>query len=215
MPWGLKIDDKICFSTVTLNDYPDHSAVLGRIGSSFSLIESLVGSVYGILKHQAPEQALAELKKMRGNADRVWEVQKHLQETPPSVWSAETASAMDRVLDFAQRRNKIAHGIWGAVEEEKDVLYHIPVKKLIMFIAPMFARASEGRPTEGVDDLKTQMSRYTLYELSALEKEAEELVVELFTCFSEIGKAAAVAAGWEQIVDRETGEPGFCSPATD
>jgi len=130
LPWGLSLGE-VDFTSEILNEYPEHAAVVGRIVTSFSLIEGVVGAIYGLVKHEAIEDALKGLKKMRGNRDRVVAVQKALEHSPPSAHAAETALMLDKVLKYAERRNKIAHGLWGRKTGEPDTLYHLPVKKVI------------------------------------------------------------------------------------
>lgn len=211
MPWGLRLDD-VEFTTETLDEHPEHAAVVGRIVTSFSLIEGIVGAVYGFVKHEAIEDALKELKRMRGNRERVAAIQKTLEQNPSSAHAMKTTLMLERVLKYAEQRNKVAHGLWGRKTSKPDVLYHLPLKKVILFAAPLIANGTAGKPVKGVKMLAAAISHYTLADLQAVEEEGKETLAEVFDCFNMIGKAAAIADGWEQATDSETGEDILRTP---
>lgn len=213
MPWVFSIDE-IEFTPETLDHFPDHAAEIAKIVTSFSLIESVAGAIYGVLKNTTIEAALAELAKLTMNQRRVQAIIKLIKDTPGTVHAAETLRVLDRVLNYAVERNKIAHGMWGAVAGDAENLHHVQVKKAIPFFAALVANGSAGQPMKGVDEFQSCISTYSLADLKALAKTGKALLKDVSGCYNAIGKAAAIADGWMETTNPETGEPMLRTPPT-
>ncbi len=207
MPIGFKLDN-IEFSTSGLQNIPRHAALLGEIVTSFSLIEGVVGVIYGMLKHQQIEQSIEELKQLPSNHARVQAVRKLIAQS--SVLSRDSSSddLMKQVLGYAERRNKVAHGLWGATPSDSDVAYRLPLKPWISTIARIVSTSTSGTFLENIDRLKDEMESYGVAELADLKQEGEALLTKVFALFNSLAMANAKADKWVESTTQPIGRAG-------
>lgn len=104
MPVGFQMDG-INFTSDGLKDFPTHAAVLGEVVAAFSLIEGVVGGIYGMLRHQTIEQGIDELQALSTNAKRVQAVRQAI--AGHSLLSADPKhdELMKQVLSTQQDRS--------------------------------------------------------------------------------------------------------------
>lgn len=195
MPYGFEIDE-IAFSPDSLSSHTAHASVLGRIVSSFSLIEGVIGGIYGLLKHKDIDEALEELKQLSSNSKRVQAVREAIRLEPQHPMAAKLEDLMKRALSYAEQRNKIAHGLWGTKAGSIDIVHRIPVKKWIVFLAPLISKGTSGTATQSADALASTIEEYSLNDLISLEDDGNLLLKEVMTAFIELGRSAATTDGW-------------------
>ena len=95
---------------------------------------------------------------------------------------ADIDALMVRVLSYAEKRNKIAHGIWGVDPNETDAIFRIPVKKWIVFLASLIPnRADAG---DIIDELNEHVEEYQISDLVALENQGVELMKDVVLAFT-------------------------------
>ena len=186
MQIGFEIDS-VKFSLTSLDDLPSHATALARIFTSFSLIEGAVGGVYGLLKHQEYNSAVEELKALGTNVKRVAAVRKIIKERLPVGERAVLDDVMRRVLLHAEKRNKVAHGIWGT-HPNNDTLYRLPVRQWITFLASMIPNA--GDAGDIIDDLNEHMEEWSMEDFINLEREGADLLRDILMIFNYHGLEA-------------------------
>lgn len=207
MPVGFKLDD-IEFSTNGLEKIPKHAALIGEIVTSFSLIEGVVGGIYGMLKHQQIEQATEELKQLSSNHARVQAVRKLIAQSSLLSKDSSSDDLMKQVLGYAERRNKIAHGLWGAIPTDDGVAYRLPLKPWISTIAGIVSAGTSGTFLENIDRLKDEMESYGVAELADLKKDGEALLTRVFALFNSLAIANAKADQWVESTPQPISQAG-------
>jgi hypothetical protein len=133
MPIGVKVDG-IAFSELALVDRPVHAAVLGRIFTSWSLIESSITALLGLMMHDDHRAALAILETFKNNSSRVEAVRRIGKEVLDASLLHDFDELMRDVLSYAKERNAIAHGLWGSCEDKLEIVYRMPMAALSRFI---------------------------------------------------------------------------------
>ena len=133
MAAGIEIDG-IAFSEQSLVDRPAHAAVLGRIFTSWSLIESTVTSLLGLMMHDDHRAALAILGSFRSNSSRVEVVRRIGKEVLDAPLRHDFDELMKDVLAYAIERNAIAHGLWGSDKDQPDLVYRMPIETFSKFV---------------------------------------------------------------------------------
>ncbi|WP_430231793.1 hypothetical protein [Paraburkholderia tropica] len=129
MPAGIKIDG-ISFSELALVDRPEHAAVLGRIFTSWSLIESSITALLGLMMHGDHRTALAVLESFKSNHSRVQAVRKIGNQVLDVTLRDDFDALMKDVLSYAQERNAIAHSLWGSHKDQPEIVYRMPMTAL-------------------------------------------------------------------------------------
>lgn len=195
MPIGFELDG-IAFTPDTMAGRPEHAGLLGQVVTSFSLIEGVIGGVYGLIRHQEIEAALEELKGLSTNARRVQAVRQAIAAHP--ILSADPAIdlLMKSVLSYAEKRNKIAHGLWGSHPERPDIVYRLPVKKWINFAASLVAAQTSGASIAQIDALSDLIEAYSVTDLQAIQSEGEQLLEPAFRLFNRLAMDAARIDEW-------------------
>ena len=188
--------DNIEFSPDTLRKLPNHSALLGQIVTSFSLIEGVVGGIYGMLRHQDIEAAVQHLKDLRTNAMRVHAVKKEIENDATLSLVPANAELMDAILRYAEKRNKVAHGIWGYDADKPDMAFRLPVKKWINFVAKIVASGTAGNSDEQIDELKSELEEYSLDMLQSLKTEGTAILQAVLELFNSLAMKAARSDDW-------------------
>lgn len=190
------------FSPDALAGHPGHAASLGRIVSSFSLIEGALGGIYGILPNKSSYDALDELKKLPTNVVRVRAVKAQIAKSSPLATDTNLTSLMDRILSFAERRNKVTHGVWGVGcgvwgvwRSDADRGYRIPVKKWLVFVAQVAPSSMNGVIENDIDVLRTYVEEYDLGVLMALKAEASALCEDTLEAFTKLAMFSAMSGG--------------------
>jgi len=197
MTIGFMMDD-IYFSADGLQHLPSHAALIGEIITSFSLIEGVVGGIYGMLRHQEIDQALDDLNKLSSNHARVQAVRKLIGDHAELSKDAGNDALMKRVLDYAELRNKVAHGVWGALRTDDKVAYRLPLKRWISTVAVIISAGTSGTFMDKIDALKAEMESYDLSALVNLKSEGEKLLADVFFLFNKVAKENAKADFWQE-----------------
>lgn len=192
MPIGFQLED-IEFSSNGLQKIPKHAALIGEIVTSFSLIEGVVGGIYGMLKHQQVDEAFEELKQLPSNHARVQAVRKLIAQHPGLSRDPGNDDLMKAVLSYAERRNKIAHGLWGVTTSDSGVAYRLPLKPWINTMAGFVSARSSGALLKNLDRIKEEMQSYGLPALIELKREGEALLTKVFALFNSLAVANARA----------------------
>ncbi|WP_373981674.1 hypothetical protein LN047_10180 [Achromobacter sp. JD417] len=179
MPVGIEIDG-IAFSELALVDRPIHAAVLGRIFTSWSLIESSITALLGLMMHDDHRAALAILETFKNNSSRVEAVRRVGKEVLDASLRQDFDELMKDVLSYARERNAIAHGLWGSRKSEYEVVYRMPVSALATFIveAPHKTDHDTGAL---LDSFKEQIRMLTVDDLERIEQKGRDLLRRLMS----------------------------------
>lgn len=183
----------IQFSDTALIARPEHAAVLGRIFTSWSLIESLVAAELGVVMGGDHRAALAVINAYGSNHQRVEAVKSIaralLDETPYN----EFAALMGRVKSYASQRNQVAHGLWGVKSSAPDSVFRLPMKAHYGFIVGALAMAHAGDIDAKVNSLASEIEERTIDDLRSLEIEGRNLHEALMRDYLARSQAAALA----------------------
>lgn len=190
MPAGVEIDG-ISFTELALLDRPDHAAVLGRIFTSWSLIEASIAGLLGLMMHADQRAALAILSTFRTNSSRVQAVRKVGKEMLDATMQADFDALMKEVLAYAEERNAIAHNLWGVKDDELEVVYRMPMTTLSDFVV-----AAPHQMTIDADNIvasfKSQMTSFTVLDLEQLEKRGRDVLKRVMTETTQISYTRAL-----------------------
>ncbi len=190
MPAGVEIDG-ISFTELALLERPDHAAVLGRIFTSWSLIEASIAGLLGLMMHADQRAALAILSTFRTNSSRVQAVRKVGKEMLDATMQADFDALMKEVLAYAEERNAIAHNLWGVKDDELEVVYRMPMTTLSDFVV-----AAPHQMTIDADNIvasfKSQMTSFTVLDLEQLEKRGRDVLKRVMTETTQIGYTRAL-----------------------
>ncbi|WP_186059124.1 hypothetical protein [Burkholderia gladioli] len=129
MPSGIEVDG-ISFNELALVNRPEHAAVLGRIFTSWSLIESSITALLGLMMHGDHRAALAVLDSFNSNNSRVQAVKRIGKEVLDASVREDFDALMNEVLSYARERNAIAHSLWGSHEDKPELVYRMPMAAL-------------------------------------------------------------------------------------
>lgn len=203
MGFGMRFDpglaSEIKFADDSLQSLPRHSALIAQIVSGFSLIEGVIGGIYGALRHKEIDEALDELDNLSTNHRRVQACRKEIAANPLLASNPAHDWLMLRVLDYAERRNKVAHGLWGVGTSNSRNAYWLPSKRWASYLAAQLKYGIEGTYLEEAEKIRKMTEVYTLEDLSSLKAEGDGLLEEVFKLYSSLGVANAVADGWDVI----------------
>ena len=177
MAVGIDIDG-ISFTEQALLHRPDHAAVLGRIFTSWSLIETTVAGLLGLMMHADHRAALAILGTFKTNSSRVNAVKKvgRVMLEPPL--QSKFDALMKAVLAYAEERNAIAHNLWGVKADEPDVVYRMPMSA----ISDLLVEAPHKVPfnaEETVASFTKQMTPFTVQDLEAIEQRGRNILTRI------------------------------------
>ncbi|WP_434112068.1 hypothetical protein [Paraburkholderia caffeinilytica] len=185
MPIGIKIEG-IAFSELALVDRPAHAAILGRIFTSWSLIESSITGLLGLMMHDDHRAALAILETFKNNSSRVQAVRRIGKEVLDVSLRHDFDELMKDVLSYAEERNAIAHGLWGSCEDKLDIVYRMPMATLSKFIVEVPNKTDID--TEALlNSFKDEITILTVDDLERIEQKGKDL---LFRVMSETTKKA-------------------------
>jgi len=165
----------VSFDVDALKARPEHAAVLGRVFTSWSLIEGTIAALLGLMMHADDRAALAILRTFRTNSARVEAVRKVGAEMLPEEHKADFDSLMKAVLNYATERNAIAHNLWGMAEGEPDLVYRVPMSA----ISGLIVRAPTMRSEQigaWVDPIAAEIKSFTLAELEQLEQQGQQVL---------------------------------------
>ncbi|MCA8383686.1 hypothetical protein LGN22_32730 [Burkholderia cenocepacia] len=129
MPCGIEVEG-ISFNELALVNRPEHAAVLGRIFTSWSLIESSITALLGLMMHGDHRAALAVLESFNSNNSRVQAVRKIGKEVLDASLREDFDALMTEVLSYARERNAIAHSLWGSHMDKPEFVYRMPMAAL-------------------------------------------------------------------------------------
>lgn len=194
MPVGFQIDD-LQFTSESLRAFPEEAAAIGRIVTTFSLIEGIVGGIYGLLTHQDIESAIVELKGLPTNARRVQAVRRLAAEVLEADRRQSVSDVLDRVLLYAERRNAITHGVWGTEHGNAEDLHRLDVKKWIPFLAGMIPAVANGLQEETFDTLRGQIHVFNQNTLLETEADGEALLTDIARVFTDLAAVVAQERG--------------------
>ncbi len=167
--------DGIEFGEGALKSRTIHAAVLGRIFTSWSLIEGCIASLLGLMIHADHRAAMAILETFRTNSSRVGAVRKVAKSMLTPELQIEFDALMKEVLAYADERNKIAHSLWGANDTEDGLVYRMPMS--VVQEQMVDARMPVAPDAEKiVADLKAKMVPFTVADLEAIEKRGADVM---------------------------------------
>ena len=169
MPVGITVED-IVFSELALVDRPDHAAVLGRIFTSWSLIEGCITAILGLMMHTNHLAALALLESFKTNNSRVNAVRKIGAKMLDASLTHDFDKLMGDVLSYARERNNIAHGLWGAHKANPDLVYRMPMAAMSKFAIESPGNINNHNVDAIMEAFKNDIQEFTLNDLEELEK---------------------------------------------
>lgn len=175
MPFGIKIDG-IAFNELALVDRPLHAAVLGRIFTSWSLIESSITALLGLMMHNDHRAALAILDTFKNNSSRVQAVRRIGKEILDTSLHPDFDELMKDVLSYASERNSIAHGLWGSCENQPDIVYRMPMAVLSSFIVETPNKMDTYTKDVLVKSFKDNITNFSLEDLEDIERKGRDLL---------------------------------------
>lgn len=195
MPAGFRIED-IEFDELALVNRPAHAAVLGRIFTSWSLIEGTVAGLLGLMMHADQSAALAILSTFRSNSSRVDAVRKVGKQVLDETVQPRFDTLMKKVLDYAEKRNAVAHNLWGSNANEPDIIYRMPMTALSTVFVQMVDIDGSNFDVEAfVDSHKAQMTAFTVSDLEAIEQQGRDVLKLVMTETTQKGFDRAVEKG--------------------
>lgn len=174
MAIGIEIDG-INFSEVALVDRPDHSATLGRIFTSWSLIEASIATLLGLMMHDDHRAALALLKSFTSNSARIGAVRRTGKEVLEATLFEEFDKVMKDVLSYAEERNAIAHGVWGSCKSTPEIVYRMSIENFTKFFIETVHRPTE-ETLEKSESFKAAFKTFTLNELQQIEQRGQDVL---------------------------------------
>jgi hypothetical protein len=197
--------DGIEFGQGALFNRPQHAAVLGRIFTSWSMIEGLMASLLGLLMHADDRAALAILETFHTNHSRIQAVRKVAKRMLASEQQAEFEALTKSVSAYAEQRNIIAHSLWGAYvgahatdqsgwpdgpdsrldegSEESGIIYRMSTSVLSDFVVPELPKNFDADTlTSG---LLGKMTRVSIGDLEKIEKQGFDVLSQVMGAVSE------------------------------
>jgi enoyl-CoA hydratase/carnithine racemase len=171
---GIKIDG-IEFSELSLVDRPVHAAVLGRIFTSWSLIESSITALLGLMMHDDHRAALAILESFRNNSSRVEAVRRIGKKVLDASLRQHFDDLMKDVISYAKERNSIAHGLWGSHEDEHENVYRMSIEKFSTFVVES-PNITDIDAEVMLDSFKKEITVFTVDDLKQLEQKGIDLL---------------------------------------
>ena len=174
MPIGLKIDD-ISFDVDALKARPQHAAVLGRIFTSWSLIEGTIAGLLGVMMHADDRAALAMLQTFRSNSARVDAVRKVGAAMLAEEYKGDFDKLMKAVLSYATERNAIAHNLWGVSDDEPNLVYRIPMSAISGLVVKSTTMSTDDMLAY-VDPIRAKIEAFTLAKLEQLEGQGQHVL---------------------------------------
>ena len=176
MPFGIIVEG-IDFSESSLVIRPKHAAVLGRIFTSWSLIESCVTAILGLMMHTDDIIAATLLENFPNNSGRL----KSVRRIGSRVLSDSVAEEFDKLMQdvekYARERNKIAHGLWGSHRDFPDLVYRMPMASLSKFVIESPSKINKFDVDEILNSFKSAIEEFTLDSLEELESRGK-LILE-------------------------------------
>ncbi|WP_321873671.1 hypothetical protein [Burkholderia ubonensis] len=185
MPAGIAVEG-ISFNELALVDRPEHAAVLGRIFTSWSLIESSITALLGLMMHGDHRAALAVLDSFNSNNSRVRAVKRIGKEVLDASLREDFDALLSEVLSYAQERNAIAHSLWGSHEEKPEFVYRMPMTALSSRMVEVPNKTTVDVEAL-VSSLKKDITTLSVADLERTEQKGRDL---LFRVMSETTKTA-------------------------
>lgn len=176
MPTGITIED-INFSENALVDRPAHAAILGRIFTSWSLIEASVASLLGLIMHADSRAARAILRRIGTNQRKIEAVKEVAKALLEGEAQKEILTLMGTVAAYAKERNDIAHNLWGAHKEEPNLIYRMPMTEL----SDLVVTSTETMPASNdlVVRMRSKMKSFTVSELEEIETQGKVVLEQV------------------------------------
>lgn len=198
MPTGLSIEN-VSFDADALKARPQHAAVLGRIFTSWSLLEGTIAGLLGLMMHADERAALAILQTFKTNYARVEAVRKVGNEMLAPAVKEKFDDLMKAILKYATERNAIAHNLWGVDDSEIDLVYRMPISAM----SSVVVKASKLNTDEMLAHaacIKEQMKAVSLSELEQLEQAGQQLLRRVMKEVTGKMFRHALAAGYSATV---------------
>lgn len=174
MAYGIKIDG-VEFSKRALASRPDHAALLGRIVTTWSLVESAITGLLGLMMHDNHRAALAILDSFKTNNARVEAVRRIGKEVIDTSLRIEFDTLMKDVLSYAKERNAIAHGLWGVHENNPASIFRMPSTALSRYIVET-PHMKNINVDEMLGSFKAEMSEFTVADLQRIEQMGQKIL---------------------------------------
>lgn len=174
MSIGLQIEG-VSFDVDALKARPQHAAVLGRIFTSWSLIEGTIAALLGLMMHADERAALAVLQTFHNNHARVDAVRKVGAEMLAEEFKGDFDNLMKEVLNYATERNAIAHHLWGVCDDKPALVYRIPMSAVCGIVVKSPAMDVK-KINEYLDLIKAKMDTFTLAELEQIEQQGQDIL---------------------------------------
>lgn len=174
MPIGMEFEG-ITFSELALADRPIHAATLGRIFTSWSLIEASVASLLGLMMHNDHRAALALLASFKTNSARINAVRKTGKEVLEASLFEDFEKVMKDVLSYAEERNSIAHGVWGSCKAEPEIVYRMSIESFTRSVIVVNHMSADKALTE-LTAVRSTFAKFTADELNQIEQRGREML---------------------------------------
>ena len=177
MPIGITIDG-IAFSELALVDRPVHAAILGRIFTSWSLIEGSITGLLGLMLHDDHRAAIAILETFKTNNSRVEAVKRIGKEILEASLFHDFEQLMKDVLSYAKKRNDIAHSLWGSHEDMHEIVYRMSMPTFSRFIVEIPTKTDHD--TDAIlSSFKNHIKALTVDDLERIENEGRDLLLRV------------------------------------
>lgn len=163
------------FTVYALVDRPEHSAVLGRIFTSWSIIESVISGILAILMDAPGPVTVELLSTFSNNRTRVEAVRKVAKRVLKQKDLKEFDALMKDALDYAEKRNQVAHHLWGKSDDDTTVIYRMPMKAL----SHIYAYLPGEIPREVSQMHKDETVAFTVQQLEEIEEQGAKLLGRL------------------------------------
>ncbi|CAE6754321.1 hypothetical protein [Paraburkholderia aspalathi] len=174
MPAGIEVDG-ISFSELALVEHPDHAAVLGRIFTSWSLIESSITALLGLMMHGDHRAALAVLDSFNNNNSRVQAVRRIGKEVLDASIRDDFDALMNEVLSYARERNEIAHSLWGSHRDKPEFVYRMPMTAISAGMVEL-PNKTDVDTDRLVNSLKQGITILSVADLERIEQKGRDLL---------------------------------------
>lgn len=174
MAFGMQLDG-LSFNELALVERPTHAAAIGRIVTSWSLIEGTIAILLGFMMHQDHRAALALLGSFRTNKARIDAVRKVGKEVFDASLFAEFDEVMKSALAYAEERNAIAHGVWGSDKDKPEIVYLMSMQSYAKFFIEGYHTPADETLTK-LDAVKAACKIFTLDELEKIELRGQSVL---------------------------------------
>lgn len=183
MPVGVEVEG-VTYASASLKNHVQHAAALGRIVANYAQIEAAIGGILGLMMKADMEAAIVVLSKIKSSSAQIQTTRAVAESTLAPAEAAQLNTLLGRVSNHAERRNKVAHGLWGAKASEPDTVYRLPLTALAKFMVRIPHQFKSGQEPS-VADVASRRESYTLQDLLTIEAEGEQVHRDVMTYYTQ------------------------------